>query len=283
MIFLISVCFYSVSVAQVDSTQTYDLVYLTKGGVLKGEILSFDEVSGSMVFKDVVGRKYSLAREDYKYYVENYVFPVKRKKKKFELRDRKENETEFSIGLNFQFLNYTNDFSPDDYYINSNDAVGDIPLSLRLSYGKYHERRHFYGVNAEIGLLSYQKNRLGVGLRYSYQYDNYRSNTAYYLPVEINYFRSNFTDEYSVNDTLFDGNGGFTYPVILPVETYLSGFNLQIGQGIEFIGKDKRSIALEITLLKQFVSFHRFESKHSWQPDSYYSAVGGRFSLLYNF
>lgn len=274
---LISTCY-----AQNDSTTSYDLVYLTKGGVLKGEILSFDEVSGSMVFKDVVGRKYSLAREDYKYYVENYVFPVRRKKK-FELRDRKENETEFSAGLSFHYLNYVNDFRSDEHYISGNDAVGDIPLSLKLSYGKYHSRRHYYGVNVDMGLLSYHKNRLGLGVRYAYHYDGYKSNTAYYLPVELNYFRSRFSDDYSVNDTLFDGNGGYEYPRVSSVETYLSGFNFQLGQGIAFIGKEKRSIALEIALIKQLVSFQRFDSEHSWDPNTAYSAVGGRFSLLYNF
>ena len=50
------------TVAQTDSTEyeIYDVIYLTKGGSLKGEILSFNEFNGLIVFKDNNGRKYSL-------------------------------------------------------------------------------------------------------------------------------------------------------------------------------------------------------------------------------
>ncbi|MEO0581136.1 MAG: hypothetical protein AAF135_02830, partial [Bacteroidota bacterium] len=64
-----------------DQPETYDRIVLKKGGILRGEILSFDEEDGDITFKDEYGRMYSLSREDYKYFEEDQPYKKKRRER----------------------------------------------------------------------------------------------------------------------------------------------------------------------------------------------------------
>lgn len=80
----------STSVLSQDSTryEVYDVVYLTDGRVLKGQILSYDSQLGGISFRDSYNRVYNFSREEYKYFLEKQNFPVNNKKSKA-LRERK--------------------------------------------------------------------------------------------------------------------------------------------------------------------------------------------------
>lgn len=284
LIFTILVAFQNKSFAQSDSTVTYDVVYLKKGGMLKGEILSFDSETGFMVFKDTKGVKYSLGREEYDRFIENKVFTVK-KKGASEIKARKENEFEFSGGFRISLLSFNDNFDADDYYLNSNGGVTDLPLSIHLGVGKYMSRKHFIGASGELAMTSYGKKYFAAGARYAYQYDSYKRNVALYIPVELQFFSCQYDQRYQVADTVIENQGGSIityYPSDLDVDYTLRAASFSLGQGLSFIMNNKNSIALELSFVKFFPFTPSYIGLDRNPPKMSLTGHGFRFSLIYN-
>lgn len=283
LILLAFFTFQGTAIAQSDTTVTYDVVYLTKGGMLKGEILSFNEETGLMVFKDTKGVKYSLNQTEYKSFVENKVFVEKRGPKV--IKERKEDEFEVSGGFRVSFLSMNDQFTPDDYYLSSGGGVSDLPMSIYVGVGKYFTRRHFAGVSGELALSSYGSKYFSAGLRYSYQYDAQKRNVALYIPVELQYFNSRYDQWYEVNDTVVEQQGGGTvtyFPAREDLVYDLRAVSLSFGQGLSFIMENKHSISLELSFVKFFMFEPKYIGLEKAAPKSSLNGNGLRFSLIYN-
>jgi hypothetical protein len=250
---------------------------------LKGEILNYDESTGVLTFKDKDGRIYSFKSDEYKYF--EYDKEFTRKVKNFVLRPRKESEFEISAGFRASFINLNDNFSADDYYVWSGGGSSDLPISIFLGAGKYFGRRHYLGLNGEMALTSYGSGYISTGLQYCYQYDANKRNVAFYLPVELNYFRSNYDQNFQVNDTVIETSGGGTsisYPSNKNLEYSLSAVSVSLGQGIGFIMNNKHSIAIELSLVKYFPFGIKFKDLEQESPNVRFSGNGFRLSLIYN-
>ena len=250
---------------------------------LKGEILNYDESTGVLTFKDKGGRMYSFKSDEYKYF--EYDKEFTKKVKKFVLRPRKESEFEISVGFRASFINFNDNFSADDYYVWSGGGTTDLPMSFFLGVGKYFSRQHYLGINGEIALTSYGSGYLSTGLRYCYQYDANKRNVAFYLPVELNYFRSNYDQNFQVNDTVIETSGGGIityYPSDKNLEYSLSAISVSLGQGFGFVMNNKHSLAIELSLVKYFPFGTRFKNLEQEAPNVRFSGNGFRLSLIYN-
>lgn len=249
---------------------------------LKGKILSYDASTGLLTFKGIDGRMYSFKSGEYKYFEYDKQFTSK--VKNTQVYPRKETEYEFSGGFRVSWLAMRDDFTADDYYVNSNGGYWELPVSIYLGAGKYFSRRHFVGVSGELVVLS-DDNFLSGGLRYAYQYDAHKRNVAFYLPVELQYFHVKTDARFQVNDTVFDTQSGGTvyyYPSDLNLEYTLSALSLSLGQGFSFIMKNKHSIALELSLVRFFPFEPKYLNLDRQPPKTNFSGNGYRFSLIYN-
>ena len=249
---------------------------------LKGEILNYDQSTGVLTFKDDQGRVYSLSSDEYKYFEYDKAFT--KKVKKFVLHPRKEKEYEISAGFRTSFINLNDNFSADDYYVWSEGGISDLPVSIFLGVGKYFGRRHYVGVNGEVALSSYGNGYLSTGLRYCYQYDANKRNVAFYLPVELDYFRSNYDLRFQVNDTIVETTGAGTiyyYPSDKDIEYSFSALSVSLGQGFGFMMSNKQSIAVELSLVKYFPFGGNFKNLNREEPRLRYSGNGIRISLIY--
>lgn len=270
------------SSAQSDTTdvEVYDVLYLKKGGIMKGEIMSFDEPTGGLVFKDQQGRIFSYSREEYNYFKENQVFQTRKKKKDREIRDRKENELEFGIGLSANFINISEDFTSDDYYVQGNSGTSDIPLCFDVNVGKYFDRKHYIGATADIALSS-SGSYFAAGFRYMHQYDGKKGNVGFYIPIEMKYNQIKNDVYYFTSDTTFS-NGGYSYPSIRYVDFTMNSVMFSVGHGFAFILNDKKSFMLEAAVVKHFATTTTFQTAIE-PPKSTLSAGGVRFAVKFNF
>lgn len=281
---------------QNETVEIYDVVAVYKEGrdgrgnprtyvsEIKGEILNYDETTGLITFKGADGRMYSFKSGEYKYFEYDKQF-VKKVKKKKELKPRKETEFEISAGFRATFINFNDNFSSDDYYVWSGGGTTDLPIALYVGAGKYLAREHYVGVNAEIALTSYGTSYFSGGLRYNYHYDGYKKNIAFYLPVEVDYFRANYDQNFQVNDTVVETSGGGTtiyYPSDQNLEYTMSAVSLSLGQGFGFIMNNKHSLSIELSLIKYFPMGVKFRNLDRDAPDVRFSGSGMRLSLIYN-
>lgn len=247
---------------------------------IKGKILSYDATTGLLTFKGIDGKMYSFKSGEYKYFEYDKQFTSK--VKNTQVYPRKETEFEFSGGFRASWIAISEDFTSDDYYINSMGGFYGIPISIYLGAGKYFSRRHFVGVSGELAVLS-NDNFFSGGLRYAYQYDGHKRNVAFYLPVELQYFHANTDARFQVNDTLYSPqSGGYSYPGDLTVDYTLSAMSLSFGQGLSFIMKNKHSIALELSLVRFFPFEPKYLNLNREPPKTSFSGNGFRFSLIYN-
>lgn len=268
--------------AQTDSSayEVYDIIYLKEGGILKGNILSFDDPTGFIVFQDVYGRKYSLGREQYKYFEENKVFPVK-KKRRTEILPRKENEWEINLGLSTSYLWISHDFTPDQYILNGVDNLADIPFCLKVGAMKYINRVHSVGLTSEFVLFQQNRQYFNGGLKYRFHYDKTNSNVGYYLPVELVYNTTGFKTSFQVADTVFTDNG-WTYPADKELEVNIKSIALNLGHGFAFILPNKRSVQLEFNVSRHFNLSQKITGNVQKKPESSFGLSGIRMSLLFN-
>lgn len=269
--------------AQTDTTdyQVYDIIYLTKGGSMKGEILSFDEETGGLVFKDIYGRKYSLGREEYEYFVEDKAFPVRRKSDK-PLKARKQDGLSFHVGLSTGILNIPINFDEDDYYFNAPDALSETPILLKIGGGKQLNRESFFGATVEVGLSTYSESFFNAGARYTYQYDAANGNVGFYVPFELKFQTMKFETVYTVADTVYWSEGFSVWSKDHEVDVQLTSVNLSLGHGFAFMLPNEKSLSLEVALVKHFVLSQEFSNTYFIDPQATYDVIGGRFALLFN-
>ncbi len=244
-LFAFSFVFFNFSgFAQSDSSNvtTYDIVYLTKGGAVKGQILSFNEKEGSMVFKDLNNRTYAFSRKEYDYFLENQVLTEKKIKN---IRARKEEGLEVSLGFSMESFN-----GPDYRYASQNSETTSqyylLPISLKVGVGKYIEKQHFVGATAALGMLTEAKLYTNTGLRYAYTFTSNKRNAILYLPIEAKYYRISTTqsDNYFIDDMTLDR--GF--------DLLVQSVGLSAGTGVSFIRSNKKSISVEAKFTKHFSS-----------------------------
>jgi len=238
--------------AQQDSSssdKTYDIVCLTKGGTIKGQILSFNEKEGSLVFKDQENRTYALGRNEYDYFKENLVYDTKKIQN---IRARKDEGFEVNLGFSWESFNgpdYGYSYSTGEY----SQSYYLVPLSLKVGAGKYFAKQHFLGATAALGLVTDAKLYANGGLRYSYIFTSDKRNVVLYIPVETKFYHMN------KSQTIY-GNGGLENRTF---DLLVQSVGLSAGTGFSFTRANKKSISIEGKFTKHFPS----ELKLSNIPD----------------
>ncbi len=274
-------CLFTTAVAQPTTPpQTIDVIYMKDGRVLQGQILIFEEKDGDITFQDSYGRKYSITREEYKYFEENQVPKERRSKRDTVLLDRKENEIEFSVGLSYGWYNPSSSFSSDAYYSDNFNNNSYYPINVHAGIGKYFNRKHFVGLNADFSIISMAAPVINLNGRYAYQYDAYKKNTACYVPVEFGYTSLVNSTSFFVNDTISTGPNSWTTQIDTKLKT--NALNIGIGHGFNFMLKNKHSIALEVLVYKYFIMSETFQGQMNGTPTFSTSPVGGKLAVYVN-
>lgn len=256
--------------AQQDSSESksYDIIYMKSGATLKGDILSFNEKEGSLVFRDIDNRVYSVSKEEYLYFKENIlVIPSKEK----EIRPRKYNDILYSVGFSWTSLS-----GPDYYYEIDNGTSSSnfsvTPICAKLAAGKINKGEHYYGLTTEFALTSGVKNYVNVGLRYAYTFTANQKNVQIYIPAELKYH--NLNSSVGLYGNL--ENEFFNYRI--------QSVGLNLGTGISFIRDHERAISLEVMLTKhvpQPLQISNMPERVVFKPGEM-RLIGGAFVLLYS-
>lgn len=237
-----------------DSTryELYDVIYLNDGRILKGQILAYDSQLGGISFKDTFGRVYNFSRQDYKYFLENQNFPIKTKKKK-ELRERKSKGIGFTLGLNTNYLYGLEQVEKDN--LNSRKDTRGYAIGVSGTIGTYFTRNHFLGANAEVGVLTSNPRFYNFGVRYNYEYDSKRTNTAMYIPIELKY-QNMILENSGIPYTEITPNSyieGYYYP-----KTEISSILFSVGHGFGFILKNGGSFNIELAYQRHLTLSQKF-------------------------
>ena len=291
ILLLITIIITSAALAQSDSVvvETYDIVYLKDGGIIKGQIISFDPSDGDLTFITEKGVKYFLTSKDYTAFKED--IPLKKKKRAqeadFVLNERKENQYELSVG-----------FTAPAYFITAEKSIDDdnhlpfdrsyMPVCVSAGYGKYIDRKHFVGLGIDFNIQSSVKSYYALNFRYAHQYDAYKKNMSLYLPIELSYthFRNKMPFSVDETDTTFFSDGtvaGYSYPKMAEYDVSFNAVGLSIGQGFGFILSNKNSISFDVALFKYFGLSPRYYNLKVTEPSYAYSAQGFKMALRYNF
>ena len=283
LILLFSFCLIAgVASAQTDTlrTEVHDVLCLLKGGEIKGTILSFDEIGGGIVFRDLNGKVYSLAREEYRYFIEDKEFEVKQKGPKV-LHPRKESGLAIQVGLSAAYLDLSHDFTPDDYYLNAVQSQADMPVALKVVAGSYLNRANFIGLTAEYALLSGNSPSWQAGLRYLHQYDGYKTNLGLYIPLELAYQHQVVTANFALNDTIFDGTGGYSFPDNRDLTASMNAVSISAGHGFAFMLANEKSVSLELTIVAHLLLSQQFEDLPREAPDSRFITRGAKLAVVF--
>jgi hypothetical protein len=230
------------SYAQDTATaETYDIVYRKEGGAIWGTIMSFDEPTGLLVFKDRSGRIYSLGREEYDYFRENQVY-TPRKKKTRVVHPRKVDDFEYSLGFGWTYLD-----GPDYNYFTDNSEsyswFSYVPVTVKVAAGKRFSDTYYLGGTAEFSIASSLTNYLNGGVRYAYTFSSNKRNVLLYLPAELKYYTMKATKNVY---TLDDPNAKFNMN--------LSSVGLSLGTGISIQRPNLKSLSLELKVTRHFAT-----------------------------
>ena len=279
---------------QNDTVEIYDVVAVYKSHTdgrgrtrqftseIKGEILNYDESTGLLTFKGIDGRMYSFNSNQYEYFEYNKEFISKKKKQKV-LNPRKEIGFEFSAGLSAGFLNIPTGFQLDENYVGGPTEGFELPICLKLGGSKYLNKNSLIGLTAEYSLLSSETTYFNVGARYQYLYNTNR-NASFYFPIEVKF--SHYEADYyrfQYNDTIFT-NDGYSWPTDFDADLTINALELNIGQGISFALKEKRSLSLELMLIKQFILSEELTiPANITPPQTDFSVNGMKLSVFMNF
>ncbi|MFK7787407.1 MAG: hypothetical protein AB8B56_19945 [Crocinitomicaceae bacterium] len=249
---------------------------------MKGEIVKYDESTGVLTFKRNDGKMYSLTTDQYEYFQYDKEFtPRRRKNKQKVLKPRKDLGLEYSIGLNTGALNFPTGFEPDDNYVNGLEAGFEQVVCLKAGVSTYLNANSAVGLSAEYSLLSAESAYVSVGPRYQYIY-NTAKNGAFYFPLALNFAHYKGDHFYQVDETVITSEGSF-YPKELNAEVTLNSIELNIGQGVSFALKNKRSISLELMLVNQFIISEKVQIEYDPKPTTNYRGNGIKLSLSMNF
>lgn len=259
----------------------YDVIYMEDGKVLKGEILSFDEASGSIVFKDQEGRTYSIGREEYKYFKENQSFPLTKKKERV-LKERKNNDWAFQVGLGTNLLNFQLNFDNNDYVVNKPVEFIDNLLILKAIGGKFLNEKNFVGLTFEYAVVAESDQFWSGGLRYHHYYDSQKRNIGLYIPIELQLTSIAAKNSISVDDTLYAEDWS-EWPLRLEVPLEFQALTLSLGQGVSFILSNKKTLSCEVAVLTQFKMKEEYLSEVAIIPDGPFRGYGFKGSILFGF
>lgn len=276
-------CLLAVSIfAQPNTTppNTVDIIHMKDGRVLRGQILIFEEKDGDITFQDIYGRKYSITREEYSYFEENQFVKERKSKNDTIVKVRKENQLEFSVGLTYGSYAPTITFKPDAYFLQNLNNSSYFPISLQIGAGKYFNRKNFLGVNLNYALISGGSPTFNTNLRYQFQYDAYKRNTACYIPVEFGYHSLNYSTSFYVSDSIVLSQNSWTQQLNTNVK--ISSLNLGIGTGFNFMLKNTHSITLEFLIYKYFTMNQKFETLPQGNPNFNLDAVGAKLAVFVN-
>lgn len=244
---------------------------------MKGDILNYDQSTGVLTFKDLEGKMYSLKGTDFKYFEYDKVFTTKIKHAV--IHPRKDAGIEWSAGITMGYFNIGHDFTPDEHFINGFESSADLPVCLKLGVGKYLNTHALVGMNAEYALVMGESRYVNVGARYQYLYHP-NKNSAFYFPAELKYGRYQFDAQYQTNDTLFLDNSGWMFPASTDTRVTSHCAELNLGQGVSFALKNKKSISMELMLFKQFMLSQKIKGIDARTPESDYGVSGVKFSVL---
>lgn len=270
-----------VSQEETQEFVTYDVISTKTRGLIKGEILSFDEASGTIVFRDTQGRTFTFGREEYDYFKENQSFPVK-KKKELVLRERKNDEFAFEAGLGIAITTINQKFSNSEKVVYGGDMqYFDEPINLKVVGGKYLDSKNFAGVTVEYAMTSTSETSIGAGLRYKHYYDSQKKNIGLYIPVELLYTSITGDSRFSTTDTTFVP-GGWVWPSDVEVSSTFQAITLSIGPGVSAILADKKMISFEVAVMTQFGLNEEYDLE-GLEPDSRFDAYGFKGTLLFGF
>jgi len=265
--------------AQESTIITRDVVYMKDGRVLTGEILIFQESDGDITFKDEQGRKYSITREEYRYFVEDERVNVSGSDTLI-INPRKTNEFEFSAGLSTFVTEVNGQVTPDlPQDLGSFSSPWYIPYNLRLGFGKYFDRTHFVGIRLDYALAGIDT-YLSPAIRYKYQFDGYKKNVAWYIMAELKY--EFIQDQFmGVNADTSTIDGEIYYNIDYAFQK-MTSLGIGLSQGVAFILRDKRSISLEFSLFRNNILSSEYLYETELLKFSRWRSSGIGLSLMYN-
>jgi len=260
--------------------EVYDVIYMKDNRILKGQILSYDSQLGGISFKDMYGRVYNFSREEYKYFLEKQNFPIKVKKQKG-LNERKSKGIRYSLGFNTNYYYGLEKSKSED--LNARKDTQGMAIGVSGSIGKYFTRTHFFGVNAEIGLISNNQQLYNLGVRYNFEYDDKKSNVSKYVPIELKYqnmFLENTGIPY-IEVTPNSYSEGYYYP-----QTEFSTLFLSVGHGFGFILKQGGSFNIELAYQRHFTlsqKFYNLKPQDAVDYNPKFQVNGFRLGLSFSF
>lgn len=260
----------------------YDVIHLKTGKILFGEIIEFNQKDGDLTFRDEYNRMYSLSREMYDYFEEDKVYQKRVKNVDSLVRARKIDELDFHVGLNTFFAGTDPGFKPDNYYLssNGNGMFFYTPICLSLGVGKYLHRQHYIGISADLKAIGGPTLFNQYNLNYRFQYDAMKNNVARYIPITLGYQNLNTLEYFEIPDPTMPPFPSY-YQV--EMETSVSSFNLGVGHGFSFIGKDLHYFNLEILIYKGLFAKHTLITNQLTQPNLNYQTAGAQLKLSYHF
>lgn len=268
--------------AQTDSTEytTEDIIYLEDGRILHGEIISFDEASGTIVFKDNQGLRYSFGRSEYKYFKEDEVIEVNgRGQRERVLHPRKNSGFDIQLGFSGSSQAVTHTFKADDYHLSTWDTPDDIAAGIRIGLGLQVDSVHYIGAAIDLSFMTYNKSFNQMGLRYVYRYPAPKRNAAFYLPLEAKYSST-------VADLVFEvPHEEFSWQTDnVLYDITVTSWELSLGQGVQWGLPNKRAVSAEVAIFRHFNLEHEYGDVTPGQqiPDSEFSTTGVRFALFYH-
>lgn len=261
------------SLAQDTTTfVVYDVIHLKDGRVLKGQILSYDSQLGGISFRDTEGRVFNFSRDQYNYFVEKQRFPIKSKDK--EIRPRKEEGIEITLGINLGYTYMREDLSNKEFYREVSYGLADIPISITAGIGAYLTRKHFVGLVADVGVFSFNPGFFNIGGKYKYEYDSGKSNVSKYIPLDLRFQQMSLTNSYSDYDYAYYN-----------AQSKFATAAFSIGHGFGFIMKNGGSFNLEFSYIKHFILSHKFTElpENAPLPESNYALQGFRLGFSLSF
>lgn len=282
ILFIVIFCYSNVySQVPENNIIVYDVVYLKNGQVLKGEIIIFEEKDGDITFKDFSGKKYSITRDEYKYFLEDQRYYLGNEGDTLRINLRKTNEFEFEVGFNIGSNFIKNDFSSDDYYLGISGGQIFSGIDLRFAFGKYFNRQNFVAIVGSTSVFTDSRNYFDLGIRYKYQYDNYKKNRSLYIPFELKYARAGITESYTTSDSIFY-DWGYTYPANVDLQVNVNYMAISVGQGFSFIFENKKSIDIEFIISKSIFVARNFVLPPAILPKNQASISGVKLGVFYN-
>lgn len=281
--------------AQNSDIEVYDVVAVYRDHIdgrgrtrkftseIKGDIIKYDESSGVLTFKGIDGKIYSFSSDKYEYFQYDKEFTSRKKKKKQRvLNPRKDSGLEYSIGLSAGALNIPSGFEPDETYFRGIEAGFAWVVCLKGGVSKYLNEYSLVGLTAEYSLITPDISYINVGARYQYLY-NPAKNGAFYFPIELKFSHFQAEHYYQIDETVHVDGGGSYWPNELDAQVTLNALEMNLGQGVSFALKNKRSISLELMLLNQFVLSEKVEVPNNVSPNTDYRINGIKLSVFMNF